>query len=70
MGELRECNPGLRMVYAGQAAFADLILHSLPAHPPSYDEIRRVNTGLLQVDETRASELELGRSLCALSHHP
>jgi glyoxylase-like metal-dependent hydrolase (beta-lactamase superfamily II) len=68
LGELRECNPGLRMVYAGQAAFADYILHSLPAHPPSYDEIRRINTGLLEVDETRASELELGRNLCALSH--
>ncbi len=69
LGELRECNPGLRMVYAGQAAFADYILHSLPAHPPGYDEIRRVNTGLLEVDETRASELELGRNLCALSQH-
>jgi glyoxylase-like metal-dependent hydrolase (beta-lactamase superfamily II)/rhodanese-related sulfurtransferase len=69
LGELRECNPGLRMVYAGQAAFADYILHSLPAHPPSYDEIRRVNTGLIEVDEARASELELGRNLCALSQH-
>ena len=42
--------------------------NSLPEHPPTYDDIRRVNTGLLQVDEAKASELELGRNQCALTH--
>ncbi|NTV94065.1 MAG: MBL fold metallo-hydrolase [Thiobacillus sp.] len=68
LGDLRSHNEGLRMLAEGPAAFDAYILGSLPAHPPSYDEIRRVNTGLLQVDEAKASELELGRNLCALSH--
>lgn len=68
LGALRSHNQGLRKVAAGEAAFTDYILRSLPEHPLSYDEIRRVNTGLIQVDETRASELELGKNRCALSH--
>ena len=67
LGVLREQNQGLRKAAAGEAAFTAYILRSLPQHPPSYDEIRRVNAGLLQVDESRASELELGKNRCALS---
>jgi glyoxylase-like metal-dependent hydrolase (beta-lactamase superfamily II) len=67
LGALRSHNEGLRMFARGQAAFSAYILASLPEHPPSYDDIRRVNTGLLQVDEAKASELELGRNRCALS---
>jgi hypothetical protein len=55
------------MLGKGLHAFGAYIEASLPEHPPSYDEIRRVNTGLLQVDEVKASELELGRNRCALS---
>ena len=69
LGALRSHNEGLRMLGRGQAAFNAYILASLPEHPPSYDDIRRVNTGLLQVDEARASELELGRNRCTLSQH-
>ena len=65
---LRSHNEGLRMLSQGLDAFIAYILGSLPEHPQSYDDIRRVNTGLLQVDETKASELELGRNRCALSH--
>jgi glyoxylase-like metal-dependent hydrolase (beta-lactamase superfamily II)/rhodanese-related sulfurtransferase len=68
LGALRSHNEGLRMFARGQAAFSAYILASLPEHPPSYDDIRRVNTGLLQVDEAKASELELGHNRCALSH--
>lgn len=67
LGVLREQNQGLRKAAAGEAAFTAYILRSLPQHPPSYDEIRRVNAGLIQVDESRASELELGKNRCALS---
>jgi glyoxylase-like metal-dependent hydrolase (beta-lactamase superfamily II) len=67
LGALRGHNQGLRRVAAGEAAFTAYVLNSLPEHPPSYDEIRRVNTGLIQVDEMRASELELGKNRCALS---
>ncbi|MCK9200442.1 MAG: MBL fold metallo-hydrolase [Gallionella sp.] len=64
---LRSRNEGLRMLSQGLAAFSAYIEASLPEHPQSYDDIRRVNTGLLQVDEAKASELELGRNRCALS---
>jgi glyoxylase-like metal-dependent hydrolase (beta-lactamase superfamily II) len=67
LGTLRNRNEGLRMLGQGLPAFSAYIEASLPEHPQSYDEIRRVNTGLLQVDEAKASELELGRNRCALS---
>ncbi|MBI5890144.1 MAG: MBL fold metallo-hydrolase [Nitrosomonadales bacterium] len=67
LGVLRSHNEGLLMLSRGLAAFSTYIEESLPEHPPSYDDIRRVNTGLLQVDEAKASELELGRNRCALS---
>lgn len=68
IGALRDSNEGLRMLSQGLEAFTAYILAHLPEHPPSYDDIRRVNTGLLQVDELKASELELGRNQCALTH--
>lgn len=68
IGTLRSHNEGLRMLSQGLEAFTAYILEHLPEHPPSYDDIRRVNTGLLEVDEVKASELELGRNQCALSH--
>jgi glyoxylase-like metal-dependent hydrolase (beta-lactamase superfamily II)/rhodanese-related sulfurtransferase len=68
LSALRSRNEGLRMLSQGLAAFSAYIEASLPEHPQSYDDIRRVNTGLLQVDEAKASELELGRNRCALSH--
>lgn len=64
---LRNRNEGLRMQSRGLSAFSVYIEASLPEHPQSYDDIRRVNTGLLQVDEAKASELELGRNRCALT---
>lgn len=67
LGALRSRNEGLHRLSQGLAAFSAYIEASLPEHPHSYDDIRRVNTGLLQVDETKASELELGRNRCALS---
>lgn len=65
---LRSRNEGLRMLSQGLEVFTAYILEHLPEHPPSYDDIRRVNTGLIEVDEAKASELELGRNQCALSH--
>ena len=65
---LRNNNEGLRMLSQGLSAFSSYILASLPEHPQSYDDIRRVNTGLIEVDEAKASELELGRNQCAISH--
>ncbi len=69
IGALRSHNEGLLMLGQGLAAFSEYILESMPEYPQSYDDIRRVNTGLLQVDEAKASELELGPNLCALTSH-
>ena len=67
LGALRGRNEGLHMSGQELPAFSAYIEASLPEHPQSYDDIRRVNTGLLQVDEAKASEMELGRNRCALS---
>jgi glyoxylase-like metal-dependent hydrolase (beta-lactamase superfamily II)/rhodanese-related sulfurtransferase len=69
LGALRRQHEGLRMLDRGVPAFVAYVLANLQPHPPSYDDIRRVNTGLLQVDEVKASELELGRNRCALAPH-
>jgi glyoxylase-like metal-dependent hydrolase (beta-lactamase superfamily II)/rhodanese-related sulfurtransferase len=70
LGALRTHNQGLRKMVEGEAAFTGYILDSLPEHPQCYDEIRRVNTGLVEVDEAKATELELGKNRCALARHP
>lgn len=68
LGELKEKNDGLRMAQASEEAFVQYILGSLPEFPPQYVEIKRVNAGLLVVDEEKATELELGKNVCALAH--
>ncbi len=67
LGELRRGNEGLGMVARGRDAFVHYILSELPEFPEQYVDIKRVNAGLLTPDEEKASELELGRNLCALS---
>jgi hypothetical protein len=42
-------------------------LTHLPQMPERYIEIKRVNIGLSQPNEQEASELELGKNVCALS---
>jgi glyoxylase-like metal-dependent hydrolase (beta-lactamase superfamily II)/rhodanese-related sulfurtransferase len=67
LGLLKRENDGLQMVARGEQAFVAYILASLPTFPPQYVDIKRVNAGLLHPDEEKASELELGRNVCALS---
>lgn len=47
--------------------FIDFVLSHLPDMPPQYVQIKRVNAGLVHPDEEEASELELGKNICALS---
>jgi glyoxylase-like metal-dependent hydrolase (beta-lactamase superfamily II)/rhodanese-related sulfurtransferase len=47
--------------------FSAFVLAHLPFFPPEYVEIKRVNAGLVTPDEEKASELELGKNICALS---
>ena len=67
LGKLRRENEGLRMAGGGESEFVEYILESLPEFPPEYVEIKRVNAGLLSPGEDEASELELGKNVCALS---
>ena len=60
-------NEGARMALGDPASFASYIQSSLPVFPPQYVDIKRVNAGLLEVDEDRARELELGKNVCALA---
>ena len=67
LGELRRRNDGLVKAAGGEEDFVAYILASLPEFPDEYVEIKRVNAGLVEVKEARASELELGKNICALA---
>jgi len=47
--------------------FTGYVLSSLPHFPDEYVQIKRVNAGLVVPSEEEASELELGKNICALS---
>lgn len=47
--------------------FTDFVLSRLPTFPEEYVEIKRVNIGISEPTEEEASELELGKNICALS---
>ncbi|MGD2076814.1 MAG: MBL fold metallo-hydrolase [Chloroflexota bacterium] len=65
MGDLWQENSGLQ--FANRDHFIAYVLTHLPKMPEQYIEIKRVNIGLSQPDEQEASELELGKNVCALS---
>ena len=47
--------------------FLDYILSSLPESPERYQEIRKVNLGLIDPDEARRKELGIGKNLCGMA---
>jgi glyoxylase-like metal-dependent hydrolase (beta-lactamase superfamily II) len=63
---LEEARAGARFPRGDVAAFLRTVLDGLPAHPARYDEIRKVNLGLLDPDEAHRAELEIGKNLCGL----
>nr|BCX00570.1 MAG: MBL fold metallo-hydrolase [Bacteroidota bacterium] len=65
LGELLRSNPDLAL--QEEEAFVSYILAHLPEFPPQYVDIKRVNAGLLRLDEEGLNELELGKNVCALS---
>ena len=67
LGDLKKSNEGLLMVQKSEEEFVEYILSSLPKFPEEYIDIKRVNAGLLEAGEVKASELELGKNICALS---
>lgn len=65
-GEVKQQNDGLKE--RTLAEFTEFVLGNLPVFPPEYVEIKRVNAGLVNPSEEEASELELGKNICALAH--
>ena len=64
-GLLKAANDALRP--RSLEAFNAWVLGNLPYFPPEYVQIKRVNAGLVQPSEQEASELELGKNICALT---
>jgi glyoxylase-like metal-dependent hydrolase (beta-lactamase superfamily II) len=48
-------------------AFLARVVASLPENPERYQDIRKVNLGLLDPDEAQRKELEIGKNLCAMA---
>ena len=67
LGSLRKTNRDLALAAGPEDDFVRHILASLPDFPDEYVEIKRVNAGLSAPDEDEASELELGKNVCALA---
>jgi glyoxylase-like metal-dependent hydrolase (beta-lactamase superfamily II) len=65
-GTVKAQNDGLRPRTLEE--FTSFVLGNLPVFPPEYVEIKRVNAGLVVPTEEEASELELGKNICALAH--
>jgi glyoxylase-like metal-dependent hydrolase (beta-lactamase superfamily II)/rhodanese-related sulfurtransferase len=66
LGSIKRNNPREYQAKSKEE-FVQFILATLPVFPPQYVDIKRVNAGLLQPDEEQASELELGKNVCALA---
>jgi glyoxylase-like metal-dependent hydrolase (beta-lactamase superfamily II) len=66
IGTLRKGNDGAKRAAAEPGEFSRYILSSLPAFPPQYVEIKRVNLGLAAPDPRMTAELETGKNACAI----
>jgi len=65
VGDLWKENSALQ--FNERESFVKYILAHLPTMPQEYIDIKRVNAGLIDLDEEKISELELGKNICALS---
>ncbi|MFQ3610290.1 MAG: MBL fold metallo-hydrolase [Fimbriimonadales bacterium] len=66
LGNIKRNNPK-EYLAPSKEAFIEFMLSTLPVFPQQYVDIKRVNAGLLVPDEEKASELELGKNVCALA---
>lgn len=53
-----------------RAAFIDFVQAHLPKNPERYAEVRKVNLGLIDPDEKKRRELEIGKNLCGMAAPP
>lgn len=66
LGNIKRNNPREYQAKSKEE-FVQFLLNTLPVFPPQYVDIKRVNAGLLVPDEEKATELELGKNVCALA---
>jgi len=64
-GQVLQQNKALH--HPNKTEFLEFVLSHLPTFPKEYIQIKRVNIGLVEPTEAEASELELGKNICALS---
>ncbi len=68
INDLKQRNHGLQVLEREtEEDFVGYLLRNLPPFSAEYVDIKRVNAGLLTPSEDQASELELGKNVCALS---
>ena len=65
MGEARK--EGDLFQIQDKAAFTRYIKANLLENPERYQEMRKVNLGMLQHEEAKKKELEIGKNLCGMS---
>ncbi|MDD5757715.1 MAG: MBL fold metallo-hydrolase [Desulfobulbaceae bacterium] len=65
LGEARRTLPHFSLI--DQADFVSYVKSTLLVNPDRYQEIRKVNLGLLTPDETHLQELEIGKNLCGMA---
>jgi glyoxylase-like metal-dependent hydrolase (beta-lactamase superfamily II)/rhodanese-related sulfurtransferase len=63
LGDLRQQNAALQR--RSREEFVRFILQQLADQPAIYQKIRRANLGLVEVDEERLIDMELGKNQCA-----
>ncbi len=65
MGTTRQKDELFRLTE--KADFIRRVKESIPQNPERYADIRRVNLGLLNPDEAKRKELEIGKNLCGMA---
>lgn len=64
MGEARRSS--MLFNITDKKEFITSVIWSLPENPDSYQEIRKVNLGIISPDEAKKKELEIGKNLCGM----
>jgi len=68
LGNIREKNADIYGIQE-EGRFVKFIKDNIRPQPPEYAEIRKVNAGLLEVDEEEQEIMDLGKNECAASMH-
>jgi glyoxylase-like metal-dependent hydrolase (beta-lactamase superfamily II) len=68
LGNIRQKNADIYGIQE-ESQFVKFIKDNMRPQPPEYAEIRKVNAGLLEVDEEEQEIMDLGKNECAASMH-